>query len=73
MLGAENTGFLITMQTLDMSRPCLGGAAVGVSRAAYEIALSCARERKQRAVQLSKTRVSLYKLADMQQKSKLLI
>jgi len=47
LLGAENTGFLVAVQTLDMSRPCLGGAAVGVTRSALETALAYARERKQ--------------------------
>ena len=40
LLGAENTGFLIAMQTLDMARPCMGASAVGVARAAFEVALS---------------------------------
>ncbi|HPD58211.1 MAG TPA: acyl-CoA dehydrogenase family protein [Smithellaceae bacterium] len=65
LLGAENTGFLIAMQTLDMSRPCLGGAAVGVSRAAYEIALSYARERKQYGRPIIENQGISFMLADM--------
>jgi alkylation response protein AidB-like acyl-CoA dehydrogenase len=47
LLGVENTGFLIAMQTLDIARPCMGASAVGVARSAFEVALSYARERKQ--------------------------
>ena len=65
LLGAENTGFLIAMQTLDMSRPCLGGAGVGVSRAAYEIALSYARERKQYGRPIIENQAISFMLADM--------
>jgi alkylation response protein AidB-like acyl-CoA dehydrogenase len=65
LLGVENTGFLIAMQTLDMSRPCLGGAGVGVSRAAYEIALSYARERKQYGRPIIENQAISFMLADM--------
>jgi len=39
LLGAENSGYLIIMQTMDMARPATGASAVGVARAAYETAL----------------------------------
>jgi acyl-CoA dehydrogenase len=65
LLGTENTGFLIAMQTLDMSRPCLGGAAVGVSRAAFETALSYARERKQYGRLIIENQAIAFMLADM--------
>jgi acyl-CoA dehydrogenase len=65
LLGAENTGFLIAMQTLDMSRPCLGGAAVGVSRSAFETALSYARQRRQYGRPIIENQAVSFMLADM--------
>src|SRR4030042_1766573 len=47
LLGVENTGYLIAMQTLDMSRPCMVAGAIGAARAAFEVALAYARSRKQ--------------------------
>ena len=47
LLGAENSGYLIANQVMDMARPNTGAAAVGVARAAYEAALEYARTRKQ--------------------------
>lgn len=47
LLGVENSGYLIAMQTMDMARPGAGASAVGVARAAYETALVYARKRKQ--------------------------
>lgn len=34
LLGTENAGFLIAMQTLDATRPCLGAIGVGLARSA---------------------------------------
>jgi alkylation response protein AidB-like acyl-CoA dehydrogenase len=65
LLGADNTGFLIAMQTLDMSRPCLGAAAVGVARSAFETALSYARERKQYGRPIIENQGISFMLADM--------
>ncbi len=65
LLGAENTGFLVAVQTLDMSRPCLGGAAVGVARSALETALAYARERKQYGRPIIENQAISFMLADM--------
>jgi acyl-CoA dehydrogenase len=65
LLGVENTGFLIAMQTLDMSRPCMGASAVGVARAAFEVALSYARERKQYGRPIIENQAISFMLADM--------
>ena len=65
LLGAENTGFFIAVQTLDMSRPCLGAAAVGVARAAFETALAYARERKQYGHPIIENQAISFMLADM--------
>jgi acyl-CoA dehydrogenase len=65
LLGVENTGFLIAMQTLDMSRPCMGASAVGVARSAFEVALSYARERKQYGRPIIENQAISFMLADM--------
>jgi acyl-CoA dehydrogenase len=65
LLGVENTGFLIAMQTLDMSRPCLGASAVGVARSAFEVALTYARERKQFGRPIIENQAISFMLADM--------
>ena len=44
-LGDEGDGFKIAMQTLDFTRPGTAAGAVGVAQAAYEHAVSYARER----------------------------
>ena len=64
-LGAENTGFLIAMQTLDMSRPCMGAGAIGAARAAFETALIFARERKQYGRPIIENQAISIMLADM--------
>ena len=65
LLGAENTGFLVAMQTLDMSRPCLGASAVGVARSAFEVALTYARERKQYGRPIIENQAISFMVADM--------
>ena len=65
LLGAENSGFLIAMQTLDMSRPCMGATAVGVARSAFETALAYARERKQYGRPIFHNQAIAFMLADM--------
>ena len=65
VLGGENAGFLVMMQTLDTSRPCLGAASVGLARAAHEAALGYARERKQYGKPLIANQGISFTLADM--------
>jgi acyl-CoA dehydrogenase len=65
LLGAENTGFLIAMQTLDMSRPCMGAVAVGVARSAFETALAYARKRKQYGRPIIENQAISFVLSDM--------
>ena len=64
-LGAENTGYLIAMQTLDMSRPCMAAGTVGAARAAFETALAYARERKQYGRPIIEFQAISFMLADM--------
>ncbi len=65
LLGEEGTGFLVLMQTLDTSRPCLGAISVGLARAAYEAALSYARQRRQYGRLLIDNQGVSFMLADM--------
>ena len=65
LLGTENSGFLIAMQTLDMTRPCLGASAVGVARAALETALDYARQRRQYGRPIIENQAISFMLADM--------
>ena len=65
LLGVENTGFLIAIQTLDIARPCMGASAVGVARSAFEVALSYARERKQYGRPIIENQGISFMLADM--------
>ncbi len=65
LLGVENTGFLIAMQTLDIARPCMGASAVGVARSAFEVALSYARERKHSGRPIIENQAISFMLADM--------
>ncbi len=65
LLGGEGAGFLVLMQTLDTSRPCLGAISVGLARAAYEAALSHARTRRQYNRPLIENQGVSFMLVDM--------
>lgn len=65
LLGEEGTGFLVLLQTLDTSRPCLGAISVGLARAAFEAALSHARQRRQYGRPLIENQGVSFMLADM--------
>jgi alkylation response protein AidB-like acyl-CoA dehydrogenase len=65
LLGAENSGFLILNQIMDMARPATGASAVGVARAAYETALAYARERKQFGTPIIENQAIYSQFADM--------
>lgn len=65
LLGVENTGFLIAMQALDMTRPCMGASAVGVAKSAFETALAYARQRKQYGRPIINNQAISIMLADM--------
>lgn len=65
LLGEEGTGFLVLMQTLDTSRPCLGAISVGMARAAFDAALSYARKRRQYGRALIENQGVSFMLADM--------
>lgn len=65
LLGAENSGFLILNQVMDMARPGAAAGALGVARAAYETALAYARRRKQFGHALIENQAIYSQFADM--------
>lgn len=65
LLGREGMGFLVTMKTLDKSRPGIGAQAVGVAQGAYEEAARYARERKQFGHPIISFQAIQHMLADM--------
>ncbi|WP_405969341.1 acyl-CoA dehydrogenase family protein [Streptomyces sp. NBC_00988] len=64
-LGDEGQGFRGLMRTFDISRIVLAAAATGAARAAYEYALTYARERKQFGKPIVEHQAVAFRLADM--------
>jgi butyryl-CoA dehydrogenase len=65
IIGREGMGFMITMKTLDKSRPGIGAQAVGVAQGAYEEAAAYARERKQFGQSIISFQAVQHMLAEM--------
>jgi len=65
LIGEENAGFRIAMATLDRTRPGAAAMATGVARAAYEFAVSYARERVQFGVPIASHQAIQFMIADM--------
>ncbi len=65
MVGAPGQGFEVAMATLDIFRPTVGAAAVGMARAALDQALRRARERRLFGAPLGDLQLIQAKLADM--------
>jgi len=65
LIGEENDGFRIAMATLDRTRPGAAAMATGVARAAFEFALSYARERVQFGVPIASHQAIQFMIADM--------
>lgn len=64
-LGEEGQGFRIALDALDVSRVTVGAEAVGISQAAFETALSYARERQQFGQPIIDFQAIQWMLADM--------
>ncbi|HWN02157.1 MAG TPA: acyl-CoA dehydrogenase [Candidatus Dormibacteraeota bacterium] len=64
-LGDEGQGFRIAMTTLDGGRIGIAAQAVGIAVAAYEAALTYARERKSFGVPIGQHQMVQWMLADM--------
>lgn len=66
LLGKENEGFKLTMQTLDRGRVKVASMAVGMAQGALDYAVSYAKERVQFGKPLCKFQGIQFKLADME-------
>jgi alkylation response protein AidB-like acyl-CoA dehydrogenase len=65
LVGSPGTGFLITVQTFDMTRPCVATMAIGIARAAYETALYYTKQRVQFGRPIFQNQAVSFALADM--------
>jgi alkylation response protein AidB-like acyl-CoA dehydrogenase len=65
LLGEENHGFRIAMATLDGGRIGIAAQAVGIARAAYEVALAYAKEREAFGQRIAGFQAIQHKLANM--------
>jgi acyl-CoA dehydrogenase len=64
-IGNEGEGFKIAMMTLDYARPTVAAMAVGVARAAFELAMQYSKERVQFGVPIAMNQAIHFMLADM--------
>jgi len=65
MLGKEGQGFIVTMKTLDSSRPGVAAQALGIAAGALDEALTYARQRVQFGQPISSLQAVQHMLADM--------
>jgi acyl-CoA dehydrogenase len=65
LLGEENHGFKLAMQTLDHTRPGVAAMGVGVGRAAFEFASEYSKERVQFGVPIAMHQAVAFMIADM--------
>jgi acyl-CoA dehydrogenase len=65
LVGEENAGFKIAMQTLDRTRPGVAAMAVGIARAAFEFATEYAKGRVQFGVPIAMHQAIQFMIADM--------
>jgi acyl-CoA dehydrogenase len=65
LIGEENAGFKIAMMTLDRTRPGVAAMATGIARAAFEFAVSYARERVTFGVPIAMHQAIQFMIADM--------
>ena len=65
LLGREGLGFIVTMKTLDYSRPGVGALAIGLAQGALEAAVAYARQRVQFGHPVSAIQAVQHMLANM--------
>ena len=65
MLGAEGKGFRSAMRALDLNRPAIAAASVGLAQGAFDIALAYAKQRKQFKRAIIEFQGIQFMLADM--------
>ncbi len=64
-IGREGEGFKIAMKTLDAARPLVGAVSVGLSQAAFELAVKYSKEREQFGKPIASFQLVQAMLADM--------
>src|SRR5581483_8712646 len=65
LLGEENRGFRVAMQTLDGGRIGIAAQALGIAQAAYEVAREYAKQRQTFGKRIAEHQAIQFKLADM--------
>ena len=65
LLGREGSGFIVTMKTLDSTRPGVGAVAVGLAQGALEAAVAYAQQREQFGHPISAIQAIQHMLANM--------
>ncbi|MDY6893238.1 MAG: acyl-CoA dehydrogenase family protein [Chloroflexota bacterium] len=65
LLSREGMGFIVTMKTLDSSRPGVGALAVGLAQGALEAAVAYSRQREQFGHPISSIQAVQHMLANM--------
>ncbi len=65
LIGKEGQGFLVTMKTLDTSRPGVASLAVGLAQGALEASVAYARQREQFGHPISAIQAVQHMIADM--------
>lgn len=66
LIGKEGDGFKISMLTLDLSRPTIGAAAVGICQRCLDICVKYAKERLTFGKPIAKLQSVQFMLADME-------
>ena len=66
LLGKEGNGFLVSMKTLDMSRPYVGAGAVGIAQRCIDEAVAYSKQRVTFSSAISNHQAIQFMLADME-------
>ena len=66
LLGKEGNGFLVSMKTLDMSRPYVGAGAVGIAQRCIDEAVAYSKQRVTFGSTISNHQAIQFMLADME-------
>jgi len=65
LIGEEGRGFGIALQAIDTCRVCVAAQALGIAQAAYDAAVSYAKERKQFGVEIARHQGIQFMISDM--------
>ncbi len=65
MIGKEGRGFMVTMKTLDKSRPGVAAQALGIALGAFDLALEYAHKKQQFGKSIASIQSIQFMLADM--------